>query len=133
MKSTPKWKDRDILDEADKDDLETRAAIKEFHDRMPRHEAEEKAHDDYKKDKIYQAAGHHLKGVKAAHAIGDIDTAKKHGVLYKLALNELGHKDHLDPPKEVLNYSDNAKDELHKFKSHIGDYYVLPKEEEKKE
>ena len=51
------WKGREILDPEDEKDLETRSAINEFHDGSPRHEAEEKAHKDYKKDKIAAAAG----------------------------------------------------------------------------
>src|SRR5690349_1343683 len=123
MNSVAKWKDRDILDPADKDDLETRAAIHQFHDALPSHEAEEKAHEGYKRDKLIEAAAHHLKGLTSSHAVGDMETAKKHGLLYKLALKELKHDDHLNPPEEVMDKVKNSKEELHKFKAHIGDYF----------
>ena len=47
-----------------------------------------------------------------------------------MALKELNHDDLLNPPKEVLDHAENAGEELHRFKAHAGDYYVLPKETE---
>lgn len=128
--NTAKWKGRDILDPEDVDDLETRSAIHEFHGSIPRHEAEEKAHQDYRNDKLMDSAAHHLRGIKAAHTIGDIDTAKKHGLLYILALKQLNHEDALNPPDKVKERSENSDKPYHSFKAHPGDYYSLPKEKE---
>jgi|ERR1700690_271851 len=130
QKVAPQWKGREILDPEDEKDLEVRSAIHEFSSKLPRHEAEEKAHNDYKRDKVIESAAHHLKGLKAAHAVGDIETARKHGICYKLAMDELGHKDLLSPPDEVTDKAKNSSDEIHHFKSHKGDYFTLPKEAE---
>ena len=124
------WKGRDILDPDDEKDLETRSAIAEFHDTLPRHLAEEKAHKDYTRDKVIDSAAHHLKGLRSAHAVGDMDTAQKHGLMYKLAMEHLGHKDLLAPPDEVMDRMNNSGEEIHKWKAHPGDYYTLPKETE---
>jgi hypothetical protein len=130
-KMAHKWLGQyDILDPEDEKDLETRASISEFHDSLPRHEAEEKAHKDYKRDKVIEAASHHLRGLKSAHAIGDIETAKKHGTMFALALKELKHEDPLNPPDEVKDRASNSGETFHHFKAHKGDYYTLPKEAE---
>ena len=128
--NTAKWKNRDILDPEDVDDLDMRAAVHEFHGSIPRHEAEEKAHQDYRNDKIMDSAAHHLRGIKSAHAIGDVETAKKHGAMYVLALKQLGHEDALNPPDKVRERSENPGKEFSHFKAHPGDYYSLPKEKE---
>lgn len=132
--NTATWKGRSILDPEDVDDLETRAAIHEFHSGDQRHNAEDRAYVDYRRDKLFDAGAHHLRGIKAAHAIGDTDTARKHGVLFALALKQLGHEDVLNPPKEIKERSENSDKPYHSFKAHPGDFYSLPKEkdEEKK-
>lgn len=122
------WKGREILDPEDIKDLEMRASIHEFHDGLERHNAEHKAYVDYRRDKLFDAAAHHYRGVKSAHGIGDLDTARKHGALYVLALKELNHDDPINPPDEVKKRAENPDKELHKFSSHPGDYYSLPKE-----
>jgi len=109
------------------DDLEMRAAINEHHHRMPRHEAEAKAHEDYRRDQVITAAAHHLLGMRVAHAAGKLEDAKKHATMYAFALHQLGHKDLVTPPDEV---ADRAKktpsDDIAKFKAHKADMYSMP-------
>lgn len=125
------WLGRPILDKDDYEDLEQRAAIHQFHHNIPRHEAEDKAYEDYRLDKITDAAAHHLKSLKSAHAVGDMEIAKKHGIMYRLALKELKHDDHLNPPPDVVERHKNMGEDLHRFRAHKGDFYLLPKDKDK--
>lgn len=127
------WLGRKIISNDDHDDLETRAAIHTFHSGLPRHEAEEKAYQDYKRDKLIDSASHHLKGLKAAHAIGDLTAAKKHGMMYMLALKGLKHDDGMNPPKEVLDRHENMPKEFQKFKAHPADLYLIEDKDESKD
>jgi hypothetical protein len=122
----PKWLDRYPVVDADHlHDLEQRAAINEFHRKMPRHVAEQTAHDDYRKDQLVEAAAHHLVGMKAAHGAGDMESAKKHGAMYMLACKALGHND-LEPPPEVAVKAKHTPAQVYKFRAHKGDAFVLP-------
>jgi hypothetical protein len=107
-------------------DLQMRSDIYEHMHRMPRHEAQARAHEDYRKDQIAKAAAHHWNGMKASHAAGNDEAAKKHGVMYALALHQLGHKDLLSPPPEVLEHAKDPKSEIARFKAHPGDAYSMP-------
>lgn len=123
-----------ILDATHADDLEMRAAINEHHHHMPRHEAEEKAHKDYRRDQIIDAAAHHYSGMIASHAVGKRDEATKHGVHYALALMALGHGDIVNPPDEVLErVKTTPSDKIGNFKGHDADVYSeLPEIDKKK-
>lgn len=134
MKNAPQWLDKyPILDPEHSHDLETRAAIHEFLNRHPRHIAEQKAHEDYRKEKLTESAAHHLNGIHSAHSVGDTTTAKKHGVMYSLAMKELGHDPVGEVPSEVSTKAKNMSitDPVHKFKASKGDVFSLPKTEEK--
>jgi hypothetical protein len=102
-----------------------------------RHEAEKAAHDEYVKDQLEEAAAHHHTGVKMAHAAGDMESAKKHGMMYVLAMKQLGHDSVGEVPAEIKAKAKNmaATKPLHKFKAHKGDAFSLPetKDEDKEE
>lgn len=122
----PHWLGRPILDDSHATDLETRAAINEFHARMPRAEAEQKAHDDYVREHRERAAAHHLAGMKAAQAVGNHEDARKHWVLYDMHLKALGKESIGSVPPEVeKRMSDENERPVYKFKSHKGDAYVF--------
>ena len=128
----PHWKGRPIVDTADADDLDMRSAVLEHIHRLPRHEADEKAHSDYRHDKLVEAGAHHLSGMKASNAAGNMEAAQKHGVMYGLALKALGHDDLMDPPDEVVTASKNTPSEsIARFKSHRGDAFSMPAPAEK--
>lgn len=127
-----KWRNRyPIVDHLHEDDLEMRAAINEHHHKMPRAQAEERAHADYRRDQIVDAAAHHYVGMQAANAAKNMKGAKKHGVMYALALRQLGHKDLVTPPDEVLTRAKNTPSlEIGNFKAHKGDAFSMPPEPE---
>lgn len=121
-----KWLDKyDILDPDHVQELETSAAIGEFHSKKPRHEAEDEAYDKYKRSKLVESAAHHLVGTKAAYAAGDKETAKKHAAMMMLALKGIGHDNPLDPPPEVLDKAKNTPASITKFRAHPGDAFTV--------
>jgi hypothetical protein len=128
LERMPSWLGRfPMLDTTHADDLEMRAAINEHHYGMPRAQAEEKAHSDYRRDKIVEAAAHHLNGMTAAHSIGHMDEAQKHAVMYALALHQLGHKDLVSPPDDVSKRAKNTPStDIAHFKAHPGDAFSTP-------
>lgn len=126
MKEAPHWFGRPIVSADDVHDLDTRAAIYEFNAKEPRHQAEQHAYDDYVKERRLDAAAFHLSGMKAAQGAGQMDEARKHGMLYELHLQALGMNPMGPVPPEVnakLRAEDSAK--VYKFKSHRGDFYAL--------
>lgn len=125
----PKWRDQYPMVDADHSHhLETAAAIQEFMHKVPRHQAEAAAHEEYRKDQLAEAAAHHLVGMKAAHAAGALEDAKKHGVLYALAAKQLGFDPAGEPPSDITTKEKNlsATKPVYKFKSHKGDAFALP-------
>jgi hypothetical protein len=126
----PKWLGRyNIVDADHVHDLDTRAAINEFHFKLPRHEAEAKAHKDYVHDQLVEAAAHHLVGMQAARGAGDREAEAKHGAMYKLTVKALGG-DHVgEPPEEVATKAKNTPATVYRFKAHKGDAFALPTEE----
>lgn len=121
------WLGRPIVSPEHVQDLETRAAINEFHAKMTRHEAEQKAHDDYVKEHRERAAAHHLAGMKAAMATGNHDDARKHWAMYDLHLKALGKESVGAVPPEVEKrmMEDGGDKPVYKFKAHKGDLYAL--------
>jgi hypothetical protein len=125
------WLDRyPVLDADHIDDLETRAGVAEFKHKLPREQAEEKAHADYLVERARDAAAHHLVGVRAAHAAGDSDAAAEHGAAYAGAMKAAGHDAYGPPPPEVLDRVRAARPQVYKFKSHPADALFAPKQEE---
>lgn len=132
--AVPQWLGRYPIVDADHvHDLDTRAALKEFHDKLPRHEAEAAAHADYVRDQLVEAAVHHLTGLQAAHAAGDHDAAKRHGVMYGLCVKRIDPKANIagEPPPEVATRAKNAPAQVYRFRAHAGDAFALPEKSEK--
>ena len=123
----PMWLGRYPVTDADHvNHLETMAALHEFHRKLPRHQAEELAHQEYTKERLVEAAAHHLVGIKAATSAGDSEAAKKHGVMYSFALKALGHDPVGAIPKEVEAKTKGLDSKLYRFKPHPGDAFLLP-------
>lgn len=119
------WLGRPIIDPSHVQDLETRAAVNEFHAMMPRAQAEAAAHDDYVKEHRERAAAHHLAGMKASMATGNHVDARKHWALYDLHLKALG-KDAIGAvPPEIERRLAEGDKPLYRFKPHKGDLYAL--------
>jgi hypothetical protein len=91
---------------------------------MPRDKAEGNAYDEYVKRQRLQAAAHHLAGMKAAHAGGDQETARKHSLMYKLHSEALGNE-----PVGPVHPDVAAQESAYKmkFRPHKGDLYALEK------
>jgi hypothetical protein len=126
----PKWGQRRVVSEAHLPDLEHHAAMLEFGEGYDRDSAERQAHADYLRNHHINAAAHHLQGLRAAQANGDVDEAQKHGTMYGLHLQRLG-ADPLDGvPDEVRNLLTNKeRKSIHKFKAHKADQLLLKEEE----
>jgi hypothetical protein len=123
----PQWLGRPILDDSHIQDLETRAAVNEFHSKMPRADAERAAHEEYVKEQRERAAAHHLAGMKAAEATGNHEDARKHWALYDLHLKALGKESigSIPPEVEKRMSEDQGQAPVYKFKAHKGDLYAL--------
>jgi hypothetical protein len=130
-KAAPLWKDKYPISDAEHvHHLDTLSAIHEFGSKLPRHEAEEKAYEDYKKDRHIESAAHHYNGLKAAHAVGDMETAKKHAVFYSLASKSLGLNPHDEPSEEISNKAKYEPTGITKFKPHKSDLFLLNKDKD---
>lgn len=121
----PQWLGRPIVHQDHVTDLETRAAMNEFHHKMPRAEAEQHAHDAYVQEQQERAAAHHLAGMKAAMSTGNYEDARKHWALYDLHLNALGKNAIGAVPPEIEKRMMESDKPVYKFKSHKGDLYAL--------
>ena len=125
----PQWAGRDVCDLDHGADLDREAALHEFEGKLPRHQAEDKAYSDYKHKQHARAAAHHLQGIKLAEAAGDEREGRKHGLMYQLHLQHLGHEPIGPVPKEVQQHldagsgSDGGK--FYSYKPHRGDIFVL--------
>jgi hypothetical protein len=128
------WNGRTILDPDHAHELERESAIHEFGGKFPRHEAEGRAYSQYRRKQLAIAAAHHLRGAKAAQALGDMEEAQKHGSLYALHLKELGHESVGPIPDEVRHHLDktDSKEKHYKFKHHPGDSFLLDGDSVKK-
>jgi hypothetical protein len=128
----PQWAGRDITEADHAQDLDREAALSEFDGKMPRHEAEGKAYSEYKRTQHAKAAAHHLRGIRLAEAAGDNREGRKHGLMYQLHLQALGHEPIGPVPKEVEQHSQGDGSEgshkVYSFKAHRGDIFVLPDE-----
>ncbi len=114
------------MDPEHADHLEVVSALNQFHRNMPEHEAEDAAHEEYRKDQLHEAAAFHLQGIKAALGADDHDSAKKHGMMYGLALKELGHDVVGEPPSEVAAKAKRLENGPYRFKAHKADLFTLP-------
>jgi hypothetical protein len=127
LDAAPKWLNKFPVVDADHvAGLEQDAAIHEFGHKMPRHEAEARAHAEYRTAQLEEAAAHHLVGLTAAHAAGASEDAKKHAAVYGVALKALGHDDVMNPPPGVASKAKHTPAPVYKFKAHKGDAFALP-------
>ena len=124
-KKTHTWLDRHrIIDPEHVQDLETEAAVNEFHRGMTREEAEQAAYEGYTKKHRLKAAAFHLLGMKSAQASGAEDEARKHFLLYDQHLKSLGMEGAGTVPPEVeLAMKDEDHKAPYKFKGHGADVF----------
>lgn len=111
-----------MADASHHDELQTSAAINMLQGGMPKEQAEVKAHDDYVKKQRTDALHYHAAGMKAATAIGDMDSAKKHGAMFSLHRKALGDNPVGAPPAKAPGVSSSPK---MKFKAHPGDHFAV--------
>ena len=119
---TPTWYGRPIAKETHKNDLEHHAAMLEFGEGYPRKQAEEAAYGAYMREHHQQASAHHLRGMRAAQASGDLSEANLHGEAYHHHMTNLGH-DSLDQVPPEIHALTEAEDRHthYKFKAHPAD------------
>jgi len=133
-KPKAKWLDKyDIADPEHVSDLETQSAIHEFNHKLPRHEAEKKAYDDYIQERTEESAAHHLAGMRAAQGAGDMDAARQHGALYQMALKQLGHPEVGEVPTSITNRLKHQPPKLYRFKGHDSDSFLAGGKEDRKD
>src|ERR1700678_242219 len=127
-KVQPLWQDRPISHEDDAHGLEHAAASLEFGEhKLPREQAESKAHSDYQRQKHVEAASFHLSALKGSHGAGDMSAARQHSQMYELHLKALGHSPSGPVPEEVKALSAQCKEpKVVKFRSHPADSFALP-------
>jgi hypothetical protein len=123
----PMWANRPLAAHDHAQQLDLDAAVNEFGLKMPREQAEDEAYRQYLyhpvKGQHALAAYHHLAGMKAAHAAGDMDAARKHSLMYNLHAKALG-KSPVDAARELsAHIKDPAK--VYKFKAHRGDAFAV--------
>lgn len=124
----PTWVGRSIAHEDHAKGLEMDAAMNEFGHKMPRAQAEEEAHKKYVENQHVEAAAHHLAGIKAAHGAGDMEAARKHGLMYNLHSKALG-TDPVGPAHpSVVSSMEKTPAKVYKFKAHRGDLFALESE-----
>lgn len=121
----PMWMDRPITHKDHAQDLEQEAAINEFGpNRMSRDHAEEKAYQDYVGRQHTEAAAHHLSGMRSAHAAGDMESARKHSLMYGVHSKALGHDPVGPAHPSVAAFLDGNPGKV-KFKPHRGDLFAI--------
>ena len=135
----PQWAGRDVLDKEHGTDLDRESALHEFEGKMPRHEAEDKAYGDYKRQAHAPRPRLTTSGVSSSpEATGDMREGRKHGLMYQLHCKQLGHEAIGPVPKEVHQHLDASGDDaenqkVYSFKAHRGDISTsLPDELGKK-
>ncbi len=120
------WNGKHVLHEQHIPALEQEAAIHEFAHGLPRQEAETRAYQNYRKTQHELGAAHHLRGLKSAQGSGDLEEAKKHGALYEMHMQKLGHEAWKAPPPEIAVHMDNPlKEKIHRFRPTGADAFVL--------
>lgn len=123
----PAWLGRPITHKDHAHELEMDAALNEFGpSRLPRSHAEEKAYQEYTKRQHTEAAAHHLAGMRAAHAAGDMESARKHSVMYGVHSKALGH-DPVGPAHPSVAAHLQGNPGQVRFKPHRGDLFAIQK------
>lgn len=126
-KKVHEWMGYPIASAKHAKDLDTLAAVNEFHHGQPRHLAESNAYKTHTHQQHVEAAAHHLAGMKAAQGAGAMDAAKKHGYLYELHLKRLGHNAYGSVPAEIQARHESKMHDgsSYEFKAHTGDEFLL--------
>lgn len=120
------WRGRLIMDPSHAPELEAAAAVHELGEGLPRHEAEERAHEGYLRSHMTRAAAHHLAGIRAAHAVGNVQDGAEHGMFYRLLAHTMGFSPEGEPPAEVAALArDPERTPTYKHKPHAADAVVL--------
>jgi hypothetical protein len=114
------------------EELEQNAAINEFGSKMPRAQAEAAAYKGYKERQHKEASAHHLAGMKAARGAGDMEAARKHGLMYNLHSAAIGHEPVGPAHPDVLAHMSSKPSSVYKFKPHHGDQLALHPEMQNK-
>lgn len=122
------WMGHPLLAPEHEHDLHLAAALHEFEGGMPRHDAEKRALEDYRREHHARAAAHHYAGMKAGHATGNMEDAKKHHALYSLHVKALG-EDPMGPVPEVVRkyHGGSGTDKqphVYRFHGHDADEYL---------
>jgi hypothetical protein len=124
------WMGHPLIDQAHEHDLHLAAALHEFQGGMPRNDAEKRALEDYRREHHARAAAHHFAGMKAGHATGNMDDAKKHHALYSLHVKALG-EDPMGPVPEVVRKyhgsagTDKKQRPVYSFRGHDADEFLV--------
>jgi hypothetical protein len=109
-------------------ELEQNAAVNEFGKKMPRAQAEADAYKSYKERQHVEAAAHHLAGMQAARGAGDMEAARKHGLMYNLHSKAIGHEPVGPAHPDVVAHMNAGPSKVYKFKAHHGDQLALTPE-----
>jgi hypothetical protein len=117
------------LEKEHEHELHLASALHEFQGGMPREQAEKRALEDYRREHHARAGAHHFSGMKASHAVGDMETAQKHHALYSLHVKALG-EDPMGPvPESVRKYQGAGQDKkqrpVYSFKGHDADEFLV--------
>jgi len=123
--ATHKWQDRTIAHPDDAHDLERRAAVLEMIYRLPKHDAEQRAHDEYRVEQHKKGAAFHLAGSRAAASAGDSEQARKHSVCYALHCKAFGHNPEGPVNPEVQALVGRPESRFYKFKPSRHDQLLL--------
>lgn len=116
------WYGKKVLKQSDVDGLELSAAHKEFVEGASREDAEEAAYQEYTQKQHQAAAAHHLRGMRAAQASGDLSEAALHGEGYYRHMHALGHDPIEQVPDDIKNLVESEEKTKHyKFKPHAAD------------
>lgn len=123
------WLGHPLLAPEHEHELHLAAALHEFQGGMPRHEAEARALEDYRREHHARAAAHHYAGMRAGHATGNMEDAKRHHALYSLHVRALG-EDPMGPvPESVRKYHSGAgtdkQPHAYRFHGHDADEYLI--------
>jgi predicted xylose isomerase-like sugar epimerase len=119
------WQGHPVASKAHKKLLDIESATNEFRHKMPRKEAEAKAHAAYVHGQHVEASAHHLCGINAAKAAGDDESAKKHWAFYDLHSKAIGHDPVGEPHPEVKKLVDAGVKGVYRFNPHKGDIFAL--------
>jgi len=126
----PRWMDRPITHPDHATELEHASAVNEFRDKLPRRAAEDRAYEEYIKRQHTEAAAFHLAGMKAAHAAGDLEAARKHSLMYGLHSKALDHEPVGPAHPSVVSHLEKTPQKVYRFKAHRGDMLAVSKKDD---